>query len=78
MQIEIRAYTGLEKHTGTRYGEKILVNIDESTTARDIVKQLNIPEEEVFSILINGLHKTLDTILQDGDRVALFPPVGGG
>ncbi|MEG6521502.1 MoaD/ThiS family protein [Desulfotomaculum sp. 1211_IL3151] len=78
MQIEVRVYTGLEKYTGTRYGEKILINMEENSTTRDIVKQLNIPEEEVFSTLINGLHKTLDTVLQEGDRVAFFPPVGGG
>lgn len=78
MQIELRVYTGLERFTGSRYGELIPVQITEGTTILDILKKHGIPEEEVFTSLVNGLHKSFDTILQDGDRVALFPPVGGG
>ncbi|SHF06681.1 MoaD/ThiS family protein [Desulforamulus putei] len=78
MVIELRVYTGLEKYTGTRYGELITLQLAEGTTVRDVIKRYGIPEEEVFSALINGLHKPFDTVLQDGDRVALFPPVGGG
>ncbi|AEF94510.1 thiamineS protein [Desulfotomaculum nigrificans CO-1-SRB] len=78
MQLELRVYTGLEKYTGTRYGELIQVEIASGSTIRDLLKKYNIPEKEVFSSLVNGLHKTLDTVLQEGDRVALFPPVGGG
>lgn len=78
MVIELRVYTGLEKYTGTRYGDLITLQLAEGTTVRDVIKQYGIPEEEVFSSLVNGLHKPFDTILQDGDRVAFFPPVGGG
>jgi molybdopterin converting factor small subunit len=28
--------------------------------------------------MINGLHCTFDSELSDGDRLGLFPPVGGG
>ncbi|AQS59683.1 MoaD/ThiS family protein [Desulforamulus ferrireducens] len=78
MLIELRVYTGLERYTGTRYGELIKLELAEGVTIRDILAQYKIPEQEVFSSLVNGLHKSLDTVLQDGDRVALFPPVGGG
>ncbi|MCL5781021.1 MAG: MoaD/ThiS family protein [Firmicutes bacterium] len=78
MVIELRVYTGLEKYTGTRYGELITLQLAEGTTLRDIFSKYGIPEEEVFSALVNGLHKPFDTVLQGGDRVALFPPVGGG
>jgi molybdopterin converting factor small subunit len=39
---------------------------------------LNIPREKVFSILVNGVHKDFDQALAEGDRVSIFPPVGGG
>lgn len=78
MQLELRVYTGLEKYTGTKYGELIKAELPEGSNIRDLMKAYKIPETEVFSSLVNGLHKELDTILQDGDRVALFPPVGGG
>ena len=78
MLIELRVYTGLEKYLGARYGEKVPVAIDGTTTIRDILMRYSIPPGEVTAALVNGLHKTLDYCLQDGDRVSLFPPVGGG
>ncbi|MBS3872030.1 MAG: MoaD/ThiS family protein [Firmicutes bacterium] len=78
MLIELRVYTGLERYLGTRYGEKIPVTIDRSTTIRDLLARYSIPASEVSAALVNGLHKSLDYCLQDGDRVSLFPPVGGG
>lgn len=44
----------------------------------NIVKDLDIPEEEVALMLVNGLHVEIDRVLSDGDTLALFPPVGGG
>lgn len=43
-----------------------------------IIKELNINEEEVSIALINGIDGSLDREVKDGDIVALFPPVGGG
>jgi hypothetical protein len=40
----------------------------------DIIAQLELPPERVKLILVNGLGATLETSLQDGDRVGLFPP----
>jgi molybdopterin synthase sulfur carrier subunit len=49
---------------------------DES--AAGLMARLGIPLEQVKVIMINGLAAGADTILTDGDRVGLFPPVGGG
>lgn len=78
MQVELRVYSGLEKFTSTRYGELIPAVLNEGSTIRDLINLYNIPEEEVFTALVNGLHKSFDDLLQEGDRVAFFPPVGGG
>ena len=47
-------------------------------TAVDILSLLDIPAEEVSILLINGFHRKPELPVQDGDIVALFPPVGGG
>jgi len=44
----------------------------------DIINHLEIPPEEVAILLINGRHAKLFTPINDGDVIALFPPVGGG
>lgn len=45
---------------------------------RDLLEELNIPEDQMKVVFINGVIKTADTPVQDGDRVGIFPPVGGG
>ena len=48
------------------------------TCAADILRQLDIPTEEVSILLINGFHKKPADAVKDQDIVALFPPAGGG
>ena len=45
---------------------------------RQLLEQLGIPEYEVNLVFINGIKENLDSTLEGGERVALFPPLGGG
>ncbi len=46
---------------------------------RDILSRLNIPEAEVFIIVINGEAVAAeDAWIQPADDVKLFPAIGGG
>ena len=47
-------------------------------TVRELLDRLGIPEEEAKLIFINGVKGDEDAILQGGERVAVFPPIGGG
>ena len=38
----------------------------------------NVPAEEVHILMVNGTNVTFEYILNENDRVGLFPPVGGG
>jgi molybdopterin converting factor small subunit len=79
LQVEVKVFSGLEKLIpGARFGQPIKVDITERFTIRTLLKNLNIPEKDVYIILVNGVNKVLDETLADGDRIALFPPVGGG
>ena len=44
----------------------------------DALEILRIPEEEVAICLINGRHSAVEDEVQNGDILAIFPPVGGG
>ncbi|MEG6616849.1 MoaD/ThiS family protein [Peptococcaceae bacterium 1198_IL3148] len=77
--LEVRLYSGLEKFVaGATYGKPLAVELPDGANVKELLAKLNIPEVEVFSILANGIHRHLEDVLNDGDRVALFPPVGGG
>ena len=46
--------------------------------AVEIVDYFDIPHDQVSIYLINGIHSKLTDAVNDGDVIALFPPVGGG
>lgn len=79
MLLEVRVFGGLEKLIpGASFGRPMPVEIRDGGTSRDVLAQLNIPENQVSTILVNGVHYQIEDILRNGDRVAFFPPVGGG
>ena len=53
--------------------------LNEGATIADLIAQLAIPQDEVHLCIVNGrlVHDRTHPLSQD-DRVALFPPVGGG
>ena len=55
-----------------------IMEFEEGTTISQVIEALNIDEKEVSIALLNGIDGSLDRQIEDGDIVALFPPVGGG
>ncbi len=49
----------------------------ECTVSRCLAEN-GIPERDVAIIIVNGKRGKLDTLLQAGDRLSLFPLIGGG
>lgn len=47
-------------------------------TALELINSLGIPPGEVKIIMLNGVAAAQDSLIKDGDRVGLFPAVGGG
>lgn len=74
MGVRIKLFATLR--TG-RFSEKTY-EIKPGTTISNIIEELGLPPEQVSIIFVNGRHAKPDTILREGDDVALFPPVGGG
>lgn len=74
MKIEVRLFAtfrqGREK--------KQMLELEEGTTIIQILQILNIPQEEVAILLLNGFDGSIDRELKDNDVLSLFPPVGGG
>jgi len=47
-------------------------------TLRDLINILGIPEDEAKIIFIDGVKAALDSDLQGGETISIFPPIGGG
>ncbi len=47
-------------------------------TVKKLLEELCVPEDEVKLVFIDGVKHDLASILKGGERVGIFPAVGGG
>jgi len=78
MSIIVKLFATLRKGQFTESATEGEIEHYQGITIRQIIKGLNITEEEPAIIFINGRHSDLDEELKSGDTVSLFPLVGGG
>ncbi len=75
MEIELRLFATLAARMpagAERYP------IPNGMTIRQLLEQLQLPPDEAKLIFVNGVRTGLETVLHGGERVGIFPPVGGG
>ena len=75
IQIEIKLFVTLAAYAPENAGN---FTVQEGTTVEMLIRELTIPEETVKLIFVNGRKQDTAYVLQSGDRLGLFPPVGGG
>ncbi len=56
----------------------ISLEVEPGTTVAQILPSLGVPTKEVSLLMVDGRRRDLDFVLQGDERVALFPPIGGG
>ena len=75
MQIQLKLFATLRAYT-PQNAEAYA--IEPGMTVMDIIDRLKIPVDEAKLVFVNSTRRDFDTPLADGDRVGIFPPVGGG
>ena len=79
MTVEVRLYAGLRVPSVGSSSEAFLVTLAGGMTLSDLLAHLGVPADLVHLAIVNGrILYDRAARLADGDRVALFPPVGGG
>ena len=80
IRIEARLYATLRKYYPEgKVGEALVRELAEGTTVQKLLEnELGVPPGEVKLVFVNGVSRSFDHVLADGDRVGIFPPVGGG
>lgn len=77
--VDVRLYGSLRRYAPQlKIGEPLELNLRQTLTLKQLYERLNIPIKEVKIVIVNGRAQISGYILQDGDRVAIFPPVAGG
>ena len=78
MKIECRLFASLSRYMPEPWKNASQVEVREGMTVRDLLESIKVPLDAVKVVFINGVHASADEVLQDGDRVGIFPPVAGG
>ena len=80
MKIEIRLLTQLKPYLTNPEiaGDSQIIECKDDATIKDIMMELGIPLDIPKVIMLNQKQGKLEDNLKDGDRITVFPPVGGG
>ncbi len=80
MKIQLGLFASLAGYLPVQKsnGFSSLMEIEEGTTIQSLLEGLKVPPELPKIIFLNGVHAEETTVLKDGDRLGIFPPLAGG
>jgi molybdopterin synthase sulfur carrier subunit len=77
--IEFRLFGPAAKYMPQSAGEGVCkLELERGTKVKELLDDLKIPLDLRRIVLVNGLDSNEETALEDGDRLAVFPPLAGG
>jgi sulfur carrier protein ThiS len=84
MRITFKLYASLTEHLPpeARQGNAVALDIAPDATIADIIAPFNLPMKLVHLVLINGVYVApadrASRTLNEGDVLAIWPPIAGG
>ena len=77
IEVSVLAFGPLSERLG---GREHTYELPDATTVRELIDQVELSEwiSIGLTVAINGERCDVNTVLSDGDEVALLPPVSGG
>jgi len=77
--VEVRLYASLRKyHPNKGSSEALGIELDDKTNLENLLDRLKIPKEEVAVLMVNGSRAEKSYLPENGDRIGIFPLIGGG
>ena len=78
-KIEVRLFAYLrDLHPEAKKDGVLVIPLDKRLDVGALITGLKLPAKEISLVMVNGKHQRDDYILKDGDRVGIFPMIGGG
>lgn len=82
MRVKLKLFASLRALLPGAKGGELLVETEPGATPLTLIERYALPREQVHLILVNGFYIAPDAAgerpLEEGDEVALWPPVAGG
>lgn len=74
-KVEVRGFGDLRIiFTERGWAFPLLVSLENTTTAGELAKKLDIPIDKIEVTFVNGLAQGIDYPVKPGDRIAFVPP----
>ena len=77
MRVVVKLYGNLKKYLPEKR-ETADLQVSDGTTITALLAHLAVPDDKVWMSAINDTVVEGSTVLQDGDILEVFEPVGGG
>lgn len=83
MRIAFKLFASLSDYlpAGSR-DNRIDLDVDEGVSVAELIRRYEVPERNAHLVLVNGLFippvERSRRRLQEGDEVAVWPPIAGG
>lgn len=79
MNIEIRLFATLAQYLPPGSdGRRTALEVAEGATAGEALDRLGVPRALAKLMMVDGVHGGMDTALQAGNVLSVFPPIAGG
>lgn len=83
MQITIKLFALLDKYLPAgAVKNQIDITAPDGATVMDVIHSLNLPTEHCHLVLVNGVYvapsERETRIMNEGEALAIWPPVAGG
>ena len=84
MKITFKLYASLTDYlpAESRYGNRVTLELDEGTSIAQVIEPFGLPHKMVHLVLVNGVYvapaERLSRVLNEGDVLAIWPPIAGG
>jgi len=77
MKVNLKCFAQLVKENVCDYKGSTPHELPEDSSVNDLINRLGLPREDIKVIFVNNTIVSADTVLRDGDNLALAPVTGG-
>ena len=75
-QVIVNLYATLRAYVGGT--PSVEVDVEPGETVGEMLERLGVPPDQIRILFVNHRAATFAQTLDDGDRVGVFPAIGGG
>ncbi len=77
MKVQLKCFATLAENEACDYSDATTFDLPTGQTVKNLIQRIGVAREAVKIAFVNNRIAGFETVLADGDRVALAPAVGG-